>query len=287
MNTRHRIEIPCQPANPVDYLACCGLADLISRMDTSAVTWWKTTAPLAFFIESDVTEADFIGMLLATFRDASQWKFSAAFGSEETACLRAGFSTQENQSFEIMLDWWFETLTPEGEIDAKSAWKMYAGQQTVKKITGDMIEAAARVPMPKNLSEMIAANIEMSGRFGFDPRSSRDAMNVGYSPNDLGTPVATYPFAELLVTIGAASFFPARVGRAGELSSTRGWLARGEDRAGFQYHLWPEPMPVLLARVAAGPLGAKGSPALLARRSMRKNYSNFQLAQPTHASTHE
>ena len=33
MNTRHQIAIPCNPANPVDYLACCGLADLLARLE--------------------------------------------------------------------------------------------------------------------------------------------------------------------------------------------------------------------------------------------------------------
>jgi hypothetical protein len=121
----------------------------------------------------------------------------------------------------------------------------------------------------------------MSGRFGFDPRSSRDALNAGFSSNDLGLPVETYPYAELLVTFGAGAFFPSRCGRAGDLASARGWRGRGESRVGFAYHLWQSPLPVLLARLVASPVGASDTPLLLAERATRKNYSNFLLAQPT------
>jgi hypothetical protein len=287
MSTRHRIEIPCQPANPVDYLACCGLADLIARADASATTHWHTSAPLSFVIESVMAEAEFLGMLLETFRNASRWHFIPVPDTEEPARIDARFNPPNRPPFKVPLDWWYETLTADGEIAEKSAWKMYAGQQTVKKIMSDMIASAASMTAPSSLADLLLANIAMSGRFGFDPRSSRDALNVGYSPNDLGSPVATYPFAELLVTFGAASFFPSRTARAGDLVSTRGWLGRGATRSGFVYHLWPSPLPVFLARFAAGPIGTPDALALLAGRATRKNYSNLLLAQPTQNKNHE
>ena len=286
MSARHQIEISCQPANPVDYLACCGLADLIARADPTAMTHWRTVSPLGFVIDTDLTEAKFLGMLLDTFRDASRWKFVPVRGSEEPARIEVRFIPEGRPAFKVPLDWWYETLTTDGEIAEKSAWKMYAGQQTVTKITCDMLDAAAEMNAPVALAELLTAKIPMSGRFGFDPRSSRDALNAGFSSNDLGLPVDTYPFAELLVTFGAAAFFPSRTGRAGDLASTRGWRGRGESRS-FAYHLWPSPLPVFLARLAAGPVSAPGAPALLAGRATRKNYSNLLLAQPTAKQTHE
>jgi hypothetical protein len=287
MSTRSQIEIPCQPANPVDYLACCGLADLIARADSTSTTHWRMVAPLCFVIETDLTEAFFLRMLLGAFRDASRWKFVPMHNSEEPARIDVHFIPVEGKAFTVPLDWWYETLTIAGGIADKSAWKMYAGQQTVKKITSDMLDAAARMEAPTTLAELLTAKLPMSGRFGFDPRSSRDALNAGFSSNDLGQPVDTYPFAELLVTFGASGFFPSRNGRAGDLPSTRGWRGRGESAAGFIYHLWPSPLPVILARLAAGPVGARGAPALLANRATRKNYSNFLQAQPTAIQTHE
>jgi len=287
MSTRHLITIPCQPANPVDFLACCGLADLLARMDASARTCWRTTPPLAFHMESVFLEPEFLAAILATFRDPSRWAFIPAPRSEEPSRIDVRFSPSGGEPFLVSLDWWFETLTSSGDIAEKSAWKMYAGQQTVEKIVTDMLGEVAALPLPSSLAELLTIRVPMSGRFGFDPRSSRDSLNAGYSSNDLGLSVDTYPFAELLVTFGAAGFFPSRCGRAGELASSRAWRGRDEGRAGFAYHLWPEPLPVVLARIAAGPAGAPGAPQLLAPRATRKNYSNFLLAQPTTKQTHE
>lgn len=280
MNTRHQIAIPCQPANPVDYLACCGLADILARMDSTALSHWHTAAPLGFVLESTLTEAEFLATLLATFRDCAHWKFILVLETDEPSRIEVQFTSASRPSFTVSLDWWYETLTDDGRIAEKSAWKMYAGQQTVEKITTDMVKEAASMPQPASLADLLTARAPMSGRFGFDPRSSRDALNAGFSSNDLGLPVDTYPFAELLVTFGVGAFFPGRCGGAGDLSSARGWKDRGEVRAGFAYHLWPSPLPVMLARLAAGPVGLPSAPLLFAARANRKNYSNFQLAQP-------
>ena len=85
----------------------------------------------------------------------------------------------------------------------------------------------------------------MSGRFGFDPRSSARCDQCGLFLERSQLPVDTYPYAELLVTFGAGAFFPSRCGRTGDLTSARGRRGRGESRAGFAYHLWPSPLPVI------------------------------------------
>ena len=202
MNTRHQIAIPCHPANPVDYLACCGLADILARMDRTALTHWHTTAPLEFVMESTLTEANYLTTLLATLRDAERWKFVPVLETDEPSRIEVDFIPEGRPRFTVPLDWWYETLSQAGEIAEKSAWKMYAGQQTVQKIVTDMLKEAAAMPQPASIAELLAARAPMSGRFGFDPRSSRDALNAGFSSNDLGLPVDTYPFAELLVTFG-------------------------------------------------------------------------------------
>jgi CRISPR-associated protein Csb3 len=242
---------------------------------------------LAFVMESTLTEAEFLATLLATFRTAPRWNFIPVHDSEEPARIEVEFTSEGRDAFTVPLDWWYETLTPKGDIAEKSAWKMYAGQQTVRKITTDMIGQAAAMPVPSSIAALLTTRAPMSGRFGFDPRSSRDAINAGFSSNDLGLPVDTYPYAELLVTFGAGAFFPSRCGRAGDLTSARGWRGRGEGRAGFAYYLWPSPLLALLARLAASPVGTPDAPLLLARRATRKNYSNFLLAQPTTKQIHE
>jgi hypothetical protein len=180
-----------------------------------------------------------------------------------------------------------ETAEQDGTVRHKSAWKMYAGQQTIEGILGDMLTEAAKLRATLGadtpLAGLLDQSAEMTGRFGFDPRASRNALDVGYSSNDLHLPVRTFVFAELLATFGLHSFFPARTGSTGRLQSTRGWHGAddGEGEKGFAYCLWPEPLPIALARLSAVRPSSAGSRTLFAPRAMRKNYSNLTLARTT------
>jgi hypothetical protein len=281
----HCITIPCNPANPVNYLACCGLFDLLARMESGALGWWETKAPVAFLLESEVTETEFATTVLHTLCSAGCWKFVRSAEGETPVRLVAEFTPSGKPAFVVSLDWWLETAEQDGTIRNKSAWKMYAGQQTIEGIIGDMLTEAAKLRPGLRagtpLANLLDESAEMTGRFGFDPRASRNALDVGYSSNDLHLPVRTFVFAELLATFGLHSFFPARTGPAGRLQSTRGWRGAddGEGEKGFAYCLWPEPLPIELARLAAARPSSTGVRTLFAPRAMRKNYSNLTLAR--------
>jgi CRISPR-associated protein Csb3 len=283
----HRITIPCNPANPVNYLACCGLFDLLARMDSGALGWWQTTAPVAFLLESEIAETEFASTVLHTLCSKACWKFVCSAEGDTPVRLVAELTLPGKAAFAVSLDWWLETAEEDGTIRDKSAWKMYAGQQTVEGIIADMLTEAAKLRTGLRggipLAGLLDQSAEMTGRFGFDPRASRNALDVGYSPNDLHLPVRTFVFAELLATFGLHSFFPARTGPAGRLQSTRGWRGAddGEGEKGFAYCLWPEPLPIALARLAAAYPASTGARALFAPRAMRKNYSNLTLARTT------
>src|SRR5205085_12568903 len=96
----------------------------------------------------------------------------------------------------LELDWLYHSLDRNGKIKDKGAWKMYAGQQKAEKIAADMIAVCLELADSASgkLKNLFEVSVEMSGRFGFDPRSSRNALDVGYSPNDSGIPIATFPF---------------------------------------------------------------------------------------------
>lgn len=281
----HRITIQCNPANPVNYLACCGLFDLLARMDAGALGWWHDKAPVAFLLESEVTEAELLATIVHSLSSESCWKFRRAPAAAVPVRVVVEFTPPGKPLFFVPLDWWFETAELDGTIRDKSAWKMYAGQQTVEGILSDMLAEAAKLRTElqpgASLADLLNASVEMTGRFGFDPRASRNALDVGYSANDLHLPVRTFVFAELLATFGLHSFFPARTGQTGRLQSTRGWRGAddGEGEKGFAYCLWPEPLPVILARLAAARPYAAGAYTLFAPRVMRKNYSNLTLAR--------
>lgn len=306
-----KYDIQINPLNPVEYLACCGVFEILSRFDRTALTHWELEPQPRFWIESEIDEASLLKCLTQTFSDWNQWQKQAeqndevllskegeqllAEDSEEIeedadseesdgndgVRLNPQFSLND-KTIPLPLDWWYETLNPAKKIKAKSAWKMYAGQQTAEKISRDMTIVAATL-LQKNpvthISDLIKLADGMTGRFGFDPRSSRNALDTGYSPNDLNLPIATYPFAELLTTIAAQHFFPTRNIQGGGITSSRGWIEKNL----FQYALWKTQLPVQLARMAA--MGAALNKETLipiqAERANRDKYSNFKMATMT------
>jgi hypothetical protein len=287
---KHRITIPTNPANPVNYLACCGLFDLLARMDAGALGWWTTSAPVGFILESGIPEEDLLATVLDTCCSLDRWASHPASG--EPTRIEVNFTTPAGQSFTVPLDWWLETAELDGSIRDKSAWKMYAGNQSVTQIVRErMVPACAAirrtVAQTAVLASLLEASFDLKGRFGFDPRGTVNALDRGYSPNDIGEPVPTFPFAELLATFGAQSFFPARVGRAGFLASTRGWKGtdEGEGEKGFAYTLWTEPLPVSLARLGAAKPDPTASRTLFSRRDGRGQYSNLTLARTINPSS--
>lgn len=285
----HRITIPTNPANPVNYLACCGLFDLLARMDAGALGWWTSSAPVGFNLESTIPEKALLTTILDALCSHDRWTFRPANG--EPTRIEVNFTTPAGQSFTVPLDWWLETAELDGAIREKSAWKMYAGQQNIRGIVTDMIAEAAKlrpsIPHDLQAARLLDRFIAMTGRFGFDPRASRNALDVGYSPNDLQMPVPTFVFAELLACFGLQSFFPPRTGRAGDLSSTRGWKGteQGENERGFAYTLWDKPLPLILARLAAARPDSPSSRTLFSARAMRKNYSNMTRARTINPSS--
>jgi len=297
-----KYDIQVNPMNPVEYLACCGVFEILARFDGNATSWWEIEPQPRFWLESEIGEASLLACLKETFSDWGQWRSredenrndesliskGVEGNAEETGgeeeegvegiLLKPQFSMNDSV-IRLDVDWWYETLTPEKQIKKKSAWKMYAGQQTAEKISRAMTDVAARLleqSSVNSLTELIKLSAGMTGRFGFDPRSSRNALDAGYSANDLKLPIATCPFAELLTTIAAQHFFPQRNQQSGGITSSRGWIANDV----FRYALWTTPLPITLARMAAVGVAINKDDVipLHAERASRDKYSNFRMA---------
>ncbi|MFN7926873.1 MAG: hypothetical protein U0Y68_02825 [Blastocatellia bacterium] len=271
--------------------------EILARFDAHAVSWWELNGQQCCWLETQVDEAALLRCLTQTLTDWSAWQASAnqtleaeaqadetdeadeAEESNEGVLLSPSFYLND-QKATLRLDWWYETLKPDRKIKEKSAWKMYAGQQTAEKISRDMTDAAAKLLQPNTVSTVAALlklSAGMTGRFGFDPRSSRNALDMGFSANDLNLPIATYPFAEMLAGIGAHYFFAHRTRLGGGITSARGWVT---DDA-FQYALWQMPLPIALARLAATGTAVQRDRLVLleAGRARRDKYANFKMAQ--------
>jgi hypothetical protein len=281
MSDRHEIKIEVNAVNPVEYLACCGIFEIVSRFDETALAHWQSGDTTEFVLDSALSENELLEGILPTLTDWSEWKV-VTNGSGEVIRLEANFSGPNGQSEKFILDWWYESLTREGEINKKSGWKMYAGQQKAEKITLDMVQKCQKLSC-ENLSEVLRQTSKVSGSFGFDPTASRNALDVGYSPNDLNLPVITNPFSQLLAMFGAQNFFATRTKQASEIVSSRGWT-RESRRYFFDYSLWLVPVPIVLARsLANAPTQVPESKTMRFRslRATRDKYSNLTLSFPT------
>ncbi len=307
-----KCDIQVNPLNPVEYLACCGVFEILARFDADATSWWGLGPQPRFWVESKIDETSLLRCLTDTLSNWSEWQTSEnksrddPISEDEEADERISEEPAEendeahpveeynegiwlnlsfhlnDQAEELKLDWWYETLTPQKRIKAKSAWKMYAGQQTAEKISRDMTTQAAQLLKQKTvarISDLIKLSAGMTGRFGFDPRSCRNALDTGYSSNDLKLSIATFPFAELLTAIAAQHFFPQRTQQAKGITSSRGWIANDV----FRYALWKTPLPITLARMAAtgAAINKDDVIPLRAERANRDKYSNFKMATMT------
>ena len=298
-----KYNIQVNPLNPVEYLACCGVFEILARFDANATSWWELEPQPRFWLESEIDEASLLTCLTQALADWSRWQRQGEDQTEEALISEDGESGEESNNEEeksnecillspqfslndqvviLNLDWWYETLTPQKKIKAKSAWKMYTGQQTAEKISRYMTAKAAQLlqvnSIPR-LTDLIKLSAGMTGRFGFDPRSSRNALDAGYSANDLNLPIATYPFAEMLTALATQHFFLQRNQPGAGITSSRGWIKNDV----FQYALWKTPFPITLARVAAigAAIDKDDAIPLQAERANRDEYSNFKMATMT------
>jgi hypothetical protein len=248
MNAQHTIVINVNVFNPAQYLACCGIFAISALFDESSMSYWQLQPQPHFIMESQIDENAMRACVITACTDLGCWTFLPI----DAQVIRADLHVSLLGKKRVMsLDWWYETLTKDGDIAEKSAWKMYAGQQKAQGILRQMVTTAREIVFkshPDTLTQLLALNQGMTGRFGLDCRSSRKALDAGFSANDTpGYHAATYPFLELLAVIGAHNFFPARTKPSHGNESTRGWT--GEKV--FQYALWMHALPIPLARVAA------------------------------------
>jgi CRISPR-associated protein Csb3 len=233
------IVIDVNPANPVEYLASLGTFAIASRLDPLIEARWPEEG--GFELRSALSQAEIAGLIRPVLTEEDRWKFDR---EDATACrVQVDFS-----AFSLSLDWWYDYVNEvkDGRIFEKSSWKFFAGNQSVIGITRDLVElVAASLPAEASLTDFVRCRAKIKGRFGFDPLASKNALDAGYSPNNLGEPVLTSIAAELLSLFGIQVFFPPRCG-----ALPRGWIEE-KNNSGLAYGLWPEFLPLTLARVAA------------------------------------
>src|ERR1700755_2714291 len=116
MSDRHEMKIEVNAVNPVEYLACCGIFELTARFDETALAHWQGGDTNAFVLESVLSEKELLKIILPTLTEWSKWK-AVTNGSKEVIRLEANYSGPNGQGEKFILDWWYESLTREGEIN--------------------------------------------------------------------------------------------------------------------------------------------------------------------------
>jgi CRISPR-associated protein Csx14 len=240
--------------NPGQFFACCGLLELAHRFWPVDGKWlgcegwfekgtFHVTAPSGE--QSDALTDALAHCALEPDRsrpDKALWPM----------CLR---------EFGLMLDWWIDSS------GQKTPLKLWAGQQTSLGIVEQLREAITQLS-GRPVTSMFDADTPLTGRFGVDPRAAWQALDVGFSPNEQGMEVATYPLVELLAAAGLQGFRPV------------------SENGSLCYATWNVPLSACVGRAAcAGLIPAGNGQRYRFRIAARGSYKGFEYAIPTGGNT--
>lgn len=203
------------PRNPGHYFACCGLLELAETMAPGAEACFRHDAR-TFTISTDV-RLPVRGLRLAARAQA-----------EDNEALEP--LIVEHGGGRVYLDWWLNETHAE-----KSRLKTWGGQQTPRRVLEELLRLA---DADVSFANLFSFGIYTKTRLGVDARSAWEALDAGYSPNDLNQDAMTYPWVEVLAAVGLQGFRP-----SAEKSRERGqyW---------YRYTTWFSPLPLAPARAA-------------------------------------
>lgn len=311
------IQLAIDARNPGEYLAVCGVLEVLSRYDANMTSAWRritgalpslpSAAVDACEIEAAINEAVVVTELAKQLGTKHSWKAVTQNGRQPLAnsigdwC--GGIELALPDKAIVVIDHWYEWAhASRGRIvqrlekrDGKSRWKFWAGKQdeaSVKKgayspslrgIAGlglDLVNATAALSTAKRLQDLLSFTSPGSSRLNLDAMATRSSIDRGISANDAkdsGIRSQGRPALELLAAIGLSTFFPPR--REGG-NAPHGVV--GVRNRTFTYYTWSAHLPLALARMAAR--GVEVGPADLVKREaiigMMGQYSYLKLARP-------
>jgi CRISPR-associated protein Csx14 len=220
--------------NPGQLLACCGLleaADRLWRGEAFVTGWFEG---VRFHVGAPGNIRSLAGWLGQASVDGVETKTTPVRGSNP----RVEFIYSGPTDDAGVLVW------PNGDRWRLSSWsgedfgrtriKTFAGQMKGPKVLAHLLEWIRGLNVDEaNLFDSAVTNGDAS-LFGFDARKGRAALDVGFSPDALGIGGEDFPAVELFAAIGLQGFRPRQ---------KDGTLVLG---------VWTQPLPVELARAAAG-----------------------------------
>ncbi len=296
--------------NPGEYLAVCGVIELVSRIDKSATSIWKRCSglvpgiPTAIAdvceIQTCLEEPEFVDWLSAALGSTDAWHAVTDQGRVPLATAVARWSAGVEFSLPasgvVVIDHWYErafvngdhVVQRHGKRDGKSCWKFWAGQQDASKgITGLMIElvnACASMRGLKRVGDILTFTKPGGSRLNLDAATTRSAIDRGISANDAagdGHSIGR-PGLELLAAMGLSAFFPPR--RYGT-AAPDGTVAI--QKRFFRYSTWRPEALISLARLCARGVAVAGfhHDSHEATIGMMGQYKFLRFARPAGVAT--
>jgi len=292
--------------NPGEYLAVCGLIELICRFDESATSAWTRRSGLlakvpaamsdACEVQTCLREPEFADELSTALGSRDAWKAVTDSGrvplAEAVAEWTAGIEfALPGRTGVMVVDHWYERAFVKGDHvvqrlgkrDGKGRWKFWAGQQDSKKgITGlllDLVDEFASMKGAKRSQDILAFASLGSSRLNLDAATTRSSIDRGISANDAAADggSAGRPGLELLAAIGLSGFFPPR--HYGD-AAPDGTVA--VHKRLFHYCTWKPQTPISLARLCARGVAVAGIERIPreATIGMMGQYSYLRFARP-------
>ncbi len=249
--------------NPGQFFACCGVLELAGRMWPGSEAWFEGRPPRAVFRVAVVRGSGHpLRKMIQTLCEAQPLVVRA---DDHEAYPQADRKPVVIVPFKLRLDWWLDSYRGA----EKSELKVWAGQQTPERNLAALRESWRQLLAASDeggaSERLFQYRAPMSGRFGFDPSASWDALDVGFSPDEQGVPVMTSPATELLAAVGLQRCRPAPV----------------EDRRrSFRWCAWRVRLDASVAAAAvvgvAQALAAYEFPVVM----RNSQYGNFGWARP-------
>jgi CRISPR-associated protein Csb3 len=216
------LRVKLDPLNPGQFFACCGLFELVTLEDLNALACFAPDAVLPReqqFAITGLPRALDIKAILSRLKEAR-----CEFPDEniESSIRPAALLYHHTR---LDLDWWLDEFR-----DKTVSLKCWAGQVTTRKLFSELLPQ-----LDENTSalDLFHAAHMTKSKFGVDPRSAWNALDLGFSPDKHGRDSATFPAVEVLAAIGLQGFRP-----------------DASSRARVSYSLWQIPLPAAVARQA-------------------------------------
>lgn len=217
------IQLVADKQNPAQFFGACGFLELAHYFDPAIGSRWNAHG-LEISSSSNVFDEVMAMIDRLQIQPDGNWK-----GEKNVVPYRL----IDNQTgLNMHFDWWYSRTS----LEATSIWKCFSGKMTSITATESMLEickSCVKETTPENIfSEQYQPE---TGRLGFDPRSSWNAIDAGASINlwkDSSS--STYGFCELLTSVAAQSL-----------------PLHNNSKKHGQYHIWEEYYPLPISRLAA------------------------------------